>query len=43
MTLYEQIRAILRRNVADSCPNCEPDVAAEELHALVIELYGPPF
>ncbi|ACE79992.1 hypothetical protein Pukovnik_66 [Mycobacterium phage Pukovnik] len=37
MTLWEQIVAILRRN------GIENDTAAEELHAMVIEIYGPEF
>ncbi|AFI24980.1 hypothetical protein [Mycobacterium phage SWU1] len=40
-SLYDQIVAILGRH--DSCCGFERDDAAEELHALVIELYGPPF
>ncbi|AXH46804.1 hypothetical protein SEA_ACOLYTE_61 [Mycobacterium phage Acolyte] len=35
-TLFEQIVAILRRSN-------DSDEAAEELHALIIEIYGPPF
>ncbi|AMS01057.1 hypothetical protein SEA_CHANGELING_68 [Mycobacterium phage Changeling] len=37
MTLFEQIKAILLRHGVDV------DDAAEEMHALIIELYGPPF
>ncbi|AMO44033.1 hypothetical protein BJD46_gp65 [Mycobacterium phage Bactobuster] len=37
MTLYQQIMAVLTRHGAAK------DELAEELHALIIELYGPDF
>ncbi|AIW02962.1 hypothetical protein KIY87_gp33 [Mycobacterium phage Malec] len=39
MTLYELILAILLRHFQPA----EIDAAAEEIHALIIEKYGPPF
>ncbi|AHG24290.1 hypothetical protein KIY80_gp66 [Mycobacterium phage Benvolio] len=40
-TLYEMILAVLMRHLPSGEIDLDP--AAEELHALVIETYGPEF